>query len=128
MSALHENIQRRVAAESAGPVCVSLQPGGYALVICQWQGVTWVLPWSQFTHARLLGPGTDSQLELAFTHCLVVLSGTNLQRLVEDLAALRVSCLRDLPITYQPSTGEAAPHIARIEIRPSSPGIRESPG
>ena len=72
--------------------------------------------------------GSDSQLELTFTHCVVVLSGTHLHGLVDDLAALRVSCLRDLPINFQPPAGETAVYIARIEVRPSAPGIREMPG
>ena len=127
MSSLRENVSRRRETEPGDPVCVSLQPGCSALVVCQWRGATWVLPWSHFTRAQLLSTENDSQLELTFTHCLVALSGTNLRRLVDDLAALRVSCLRDLPVSCHPPPAEMAPHIARIEIRPSAPGIREMP-
>ena len=128
MSSLQESVSRRRAAEPAAPVCISLQPGCSALVVCQWLGPSWVLPWSQFTGAQLMATSSDSQLELRFTHCLVVLSGRNLRGLVDDLAALRVGCLRDLPADYGPPAGALAPYIASIEVRPAAHGIRETPG
>ena len=127
MTSLQENVRQRRATEPTDLACVSLQPGCSALVVSQWRGATWVLPWSQFTGAQLMGSGSDSPLQLTFTHCLLVLSGTNLHGLVADLAAFRIGCLRDLPAQYCPPVGEVAPYVASVEVRPSTSGSREMP-
>lgn len=118
MSSLHESVSRRRAAAPADLACVTLQPASPALIVCQWQGPSWVFPWSHFSAARLMAGEEANQLELIFTHGRVVLTGSNLHPLIDDLAALRVSTLRDLPANYCPPAGDASPLISRIEVHP----------
>lgn len=117
MSSLHEEVARRSAAEPAEPQCVSLQPSSSALVICQWQGESWALAWSQFVGARLCGSDADASLELSFATYLVRVSGENLRGLLDDIATSRLGCIRDLPAQYQRQMREGAAYIARIEVR-----------
>lgn len=129
MSSLHEKVAQRRAAEPADPRCVSLQPGGSGLIVCQWRGESWVLPWSQFVGARLRGVVADAPLELSFANYLVTLTGENLHVLLDDLATSRLGCLRDLPARYHPRGSESTAYIAQIEVRPlseaSAPATRE---
>jgi hypothetical protein len=86
-----------------------------ALIVSSWQGDSWVLPWSHFASARLAEG--DGRLEIAFTTCLIIVSGGNLHGLLNDIAAFRVGCLRELPAAYRKKSGEGEPFIARIEVR-----------
>lgn len=133
MKSLHEEVRERRAAESAVPTCVSAEPGGGpGLVVCQWRGESWALPWSQFTGARLGGTDSDTQLEIAFANHIVTVTGDNLAGLLEDLAAQRVGRLRDLPAQHRPATASEAPFIVRIDVQIVSEGRRterrEPPG
>lgn len=117
MSSLHEKVAQRRATEPLEPRCVILQPGGSGLVVCQWRGESWVMPWSQFVGARLRGADPDAPLELSFANYLVTLTGENLHGILDDLAASRLGCLRNLPESYQPRESESTPYISRIEVR-----------
>jgi len=116
MSSLHEKVAQRRAAEAAELRCVSTQPGGSGLMVCQWLGESWVLPWSQFVSARLCGSDADAPLELSFANYLVTVTGENLHLLLDDLAGARLGCLRDLPTPYRLRMPDGAPYIARIDV------------
>lgn len=119
MSTLQQTVQQR-RAEPMGVSCVSAAAPIPTLVVCTWQGETWVLPWSHFVSARLTdGAG---RLEVAFTHCAVLVTGEHLAGLVEDLAAFRIGCLRDLPASYRKKAAEDEPFITRIEIQATGEG------
>ena len=120
MSSLHEKVALRRAAEPAEPPCVTLQPGGSGLVVRQWRGESWVLPWSQFVGARLRSDAANAPLELSFANHLVTLTGENLHALLDDLATSRLGCVRDLPERYHLRETEGAPYISQIEVRPVS--------
>jgi hypothetical protein len=90
-------------------------------MVCTWSGESWVLPWSHFASARL-ADGND-RLEISFATCLVIVSGENLRGLLDDIAAFRVGCLRDLPASYRKKAGEGEPFIARIEVRASGEAV-----
>ena len=127
MSSLHEEVARRSATEPGEPQCVLTQPGSSALVICQWQAESWALAWSQFVGARLSGNDPDASLELSFANYLVTVSGENLRALLDDIAASRLGCIRDLPARYQRQMREGATYIAGIAVRPlASSGVGET--
>ncbi len=127
MNSLQQEISERRAAKSAEFSCVSLQPGGAGLLVCQWQRESWVLPWAQFIGARLSGKDDDGVIELRFANYLVTVAGENLSALLADLAAQQVGILRDLPAQYRSRLGEKEPFIASIEVRapPDAHEIRE---
>jgi hypothetical protein len=129
MSSLKESLTQRRAAESADLACVSVSAQTSALVLRTWRGESWVLPWAQLLGARLGAVENKDQLELSFVGYLVTISGENLFELLEDLAAFRIACLRDLPADYRSQSGEHEPFIAGIEVRspPPSDPIREVP-
>jgi hypothetical protein len=116
MNSLQQEVSERRAAKSAEFSCVSVQPGGSALLVCQWQRESWVLPWAQFIGARLSGKNDDGLIELRFANYRVTVAGENLRAVLADLAAQRVGVLRDLPAQYRSRLGEKEPFIASIEV------------
>ncbi len=121
MKSLHEEVRQRRVAEPAELTCVSLQAGSAALVVRQWQGASWVLPWAQFIGARFAEPDGKAVLELSFASYTVTVTGDNLETLLDDLAAQRIGCLRDLPAKFQLTMDEGTPFITRLEVRALSP-------
>jgi hypothetical protein len=113
MSTLRQSLQQHRTAESASS-CVTADERQSALVVSSWQGESWVLPWSHFVSARLGG----DRIELTFANVTVTLTGQNLTALLDDIAAFRLSCLRDLPADYRRKPLEGQPFITRIEVQP----------
>jgi hypothetical protein len=113
MSTLRQSVQQHRAAESAAS-CVTAEERQSALIVSSWQGDSWVLPWSHFVSARLGG----DRIELTFADVLVTLTGQNLTALLDDIAAFRLGCLRDLPADYRRKPVEGQPFITRIEVQP----------
>lgn len=126
MSSLREEVTQRRTAKAVESESVSVHAGGSALIVCQWRGESWVLPWAQFIGACLRGKDDDGQLELSFANYRVTVTGENLRGLLEPLAAQEIGCLRDFPAGYRSRTGESAPFIGGIEVCPLAGG-RESP-
>lgn len=122
MTSLRQSLQERRATDVAA--CVVAEDRQPALVVSNWQGDSWVLPWSHLVSARQ----TTRELELTFSRVVVLLTGENLSLLLEDIAAFRLGRLRGLPPDYHQAPGEGQPFIIRIEVRPAdSPPNRESP-
>ncbi len=119
MNSLQQEVSERRAAKSAEFTCVSVEPGSSGLLVCQWQRDSWVLPWAQFTGARLSGKDDDGLIELRFANYHVTVAGENLHALLADLATQRVGILRDLPAQYRSHMGEKEPFIASVEVRES---------
>lgn len=117
MKSLHEEVRQRRVADAAAVECVTFQPGGAALVIHQWQGDVWVMPWPQWVGARLDETGGKGRLEVSFATLRVLVTGENLASLVDELAAQRVGVLRDFPATYRARMGNGTAFIARIDVR-----------
>ena len=113
MSSLKQSLQQHRAMEPAGS-CVVAAERQSALIVSIWQGESWVLPWSHFISARLDG----ERIEITFANVLVVLTGQNLNALLEDIAAFRLGCLRDIPADYSRQPVAGHPFIARIEVQP----------
>jgi hypothetical protein len=120
MNSLEQEVSERRATKAAEFTCVSVQPGGLALLVCQWQREDWVLPWAQFISARLLGKDNEGRIELRFADYRVTVVGENLRAVLADLAAQRVGVLRDLPAHYRSRMGEKDPFITSIELCVSS--------
>jgi hypothetical protein len=115
MNSLQQSIERRRAAEPAHLSCVdvSAQP---TVVLSKWQSQSWVFPWSHFQNALLSDSGDDEQLVLTFTHHRVTISGQNLRSLSEEVAAFRLSQIRDFPAQYRARVATDAPFVRRIEV------------
>lgn len=114
MSTLRQSLQQHRAADSAAS-CVTAEERQSALIVSSWQGDSWVLPWSHFVSARLAG----DRIELTFANVVVTLTGQNLIALLDDIAAFRLGCLRDLPADYRRKPVEGQPFITRIEVGPA---------
>jgi hypothetical protein len=117
MSRLQQSIAQKRESESNGLSCVSVQAQTPALLIHIWRGESWILPWSHFSGARFTAADDGEQLELTFANHRVLVFGHHLAALLEDLAAFRISCLRDLPAEYRPSREERVPFVSRIEVQ-----------
>jgi hypothetical protein len=111
MSTLRQSIAIRRSGELA--CWVRAEDNQTALLVVTWQGIYWILPWSQLVSARLEGP----TLEFTFGNCVVVVTGENLPALLDDIAAYRISVLRQMPAGYRQKIADGEPFISRIEIR-----------
>ncbi len=116
MSSLREAVTQLRTAKTVESECVSVQAGGPAVIVCQWRGESWVLPWAQFIGARLCGKDGDGHLDLRFANYRVAVTGENLRGLLEPLAGQQIGCLRNFPAGYRSRTGESAPFISGIEV------------
>ncbi|HWA08322.1 MAG TPA: hypothetical protein VG838_02530 [Opitutaceae bacterium] len=127
MNSLQQEVSERRAAKAAEFACISVQAGGPALLICQWERESWVLPWAQFVGARLSGGDSTGLIDLRFANYQVSVAGENLRALLADLVAQRIEVLRDLPEQYRARIGEKEPFITRIEVnaQPDAREIRE---
>jgi len=124
MSTLREELAERRAVQTAeAPFVVASVPAS-TLVISSWEGDTWVFPWAQLANAKF---GGNTRLELSFPNHVVVIQGRKLRSLVPDLAAFRVSSVRDFPPDYRPPAETGQPFITRIDVRARAiaPEIRE---
>lgn len=133
MSTLKENLLERRAAQAAVASCVVAPSPAATLVVSTWQGDTWVLPWSQLANAHFVGSNGSERLELAFPNFQVIVQGRRLRSFLDDLAAFRISSLRDFPPDYRPPADASDAFIARIEVLALGPSpvadeIRETPG
>ena len=72
---------------------------------------TIVLPWDRFVHAH----GNPSRITVTFPTFEIVVEGTQLDRLLSDLAMKRVRVIREPPRTDEFYPGER-PQITKIEI------------
>ncbi|MDP3073825.1 MAG: hypothetical protein Q8N18_26305 [Opitutaceae bacterium] len=117
MSTLREELAERRATQTAEAAFVVASAPVATLVVSIWEGDTWVLPWAQFANAKL---GGSTRLELSFPNHVVVIQGRKLRALLPDLAAFRVSSVRDFPPDYRPPGEAGQPFITRIEVRPRS--------
>lgn len=122
MSSLEQEVSERRAAKAAEFGCVSVQPGGLALLVCEWQRESWVLPWAQFIGARLSGKDANGLIQLTFANYLVTVTGENLRGLLNDLVMQRVTCLRDLPSGYRSQAKPGEPFITQIEVTAGQSG------
>ena len=124
MSTLQESLSKRRAEAVAAASCVIAEKRQSALIVSVWSGDTWVLPWSQFVSARYSG----EKIELTFGSTLVVVAGVNLSVLLEDIAAYRISVLRELPPQYRHNPADGEPFVSHLEVQSVSGGsIHESP-
>lgn len=129
MSTLREEIAARRATHAAEASFIVASSSAATLVVSTWQGETWVLPWSQLACARFTGTGGNARLELSFPQYFVVIHGRKLRGLLADLAALRISTIRDFPPDFRPPADASQPYIARIEVSAlatAATGISES--
>ena len=124
MSTLQESLTKRRAEAVAAVSCVIAEERQVALIVSLWAGDTWVLPWAQFGRARYSG----EKIELSFGDTLVVVTGENLPAMLKDIAAYRMSVLRELPPEYRRNPADGEPFVSHLEVRSVSGGpIRESP-
>jgi hypothetical protein len=119
MSTLRQSIAIRRSGELA--CWVRAEDNQTTLLAVTWQGIYWILPWSQLVSARLEG----TTLDFTFGNCVVVVTGENLPALLDDIAAYRISVLRQMPAGYRQKTTEGEPFISRIEVR-SVPNLSHS--
>jgi hypothetical protein len=54
---------------------------------------------------------------MCFTPAHVIITGSNLGALLDDIAAFRLGCLRSLPADYSASGSTNGTFISRIEVR-----------
>lgn len=124
MSTLQESLRKRRSEQITAVCCVTADERQSALIVSLWAGETWVLPWSQFVSARL----DREKIDLSFGHHVVIVTGENLHALLEDIAAYRISALRELPPEYRQKPGNGEPFVLRIEVALSEGiSIREPP-
>jgi len=73
---------------------------------------TYVLPWSQFLFAE----GDADEIRMTFSTHDVVISGGKLDKLLSDIAAQRLTLLRE-PVRAESFATFSEPHITEIFVK-----------
>src|SRR5690606_38619108 len=82
-----------------------------ALLVHKWDHRSWVLPWAYFLGAQHEVIDEGELLTLSFTFREVVVQGSNLGLLLDDIAAYRLEALRELPDKYHEMADQSGPVI-----------------
>lgn len=72
----------------------------------------WVFPWSQFLYAE----GTNDEVRAAFSTHDVVVKGSGLTTLLEDLAAQKVSSIREPARADAFVVGASGPQVREVSV------------
>lgn len=110
---LHELAKRRAAG--LPPPCVDMTENSAALTVHLADGAVWVLPWSRFCHACVVG----EELTLTFSDVEVMVRGQNLGAVTKNVATLNIDVLRTLPEQYRPVIPHSEPFISEIDVTPT---------
>lgn len=112
-------VAERRAAESA-PVAHQVAASAAqmpALLVHKWDHRSWVLPWAYFLGAQHEIVDEGELLTLSFTFREVIVQGSNLGPLLDDIATYRLETLRELPDKYRQMANQDIPVIREITIR-----------
>jgi hypothetical protein len=108
---------RRAAEAMAGPASRSAESAARTLQIESGGCVCWLLAWSQFVSARYEDKSGSEELVLRFAENEVVVQGKRLARLLPDVAALRLECLRAQLRPEMAASDGPEPVVASLQVR-----------
>ncbi|HEY1794198.1 MAG TPA: hypothetical protein VGG34_14880 [Opitutaceae bacterium] len=116
------SLAKTIAAEKAlNPPVVCCVDRDYTLVIMAtfspWQAKEWTLPWSRLDGWSLSDEGELERMEFLFPHHRIVIVGENLRRMLDDLLAFRIKCLRSLPASHRANLKPGSVFITELEVR-----------
>ena len=134
MSTLKDAIlQRRMVESDSGNPCFSTGKEVSTFLVEASNGESWLLPWHHFLHGCRQTVDGSERLVLTFATQEVVLKGSNLSLLADEIAQLRLEGVRPAPGRYQKSAG-GEPFVEDIAVQPAGeqspmrkPLDRESP-
>lgn len=105
--ALEENTRHPLYSTNEHAVALRVEAAG---------GSVWILPWHHFVFGIHQDEGDRERLALTFVAHEIVLRGSNLSILVNEIANQRLDQLRAAPGKYLKSLGEG-PFVDEVQVR-----------
>lgn len=118
MSSLQVSLAQRrpdLSTESA-PLCYVVAPSVSAVTFTPWKSGIWVLPWIHFLAAHHSVHAKGERIEFTFAHHAVVAEGLRLASLLPEIAAARLSALREIPDHFAVDASAKEPYVLRLVI------------
>lgn len=101
MDSLADQIRlRRAERFETKQSCYSVKSGIPEIIIKDGRSKSWSFPWAQRVFSSRLAEGEEEQFILTFVSHVVMITGSNLDKLEEDLAYHRVEKLRCVPAHF----------------------------
>ena len=118
MSTLQASLaQRRPDIVTEGsPLCYAVAPSVSAVTFTPWKSGIWVLPWIHFLAAHHSAHAKGERIEFTFAHHAVVAEGLRLASLMPEIAAARLSALREIPDHFAADMPAKEPCVLRLVI------------
>lgn len=118
MNSLQQAVAARRAAETGvGPMSHAPNSAARTLRIESGGCECWLLAWTQFVSAHYEQAAGGERLILRFSEYEVAVLGHRLARLVSEVAALRLECLRAELRPEAAAAKGSDPVVTRVEVR-----------
>lgn len=121
MSSLHSSLaQRRVEPQKdAAPSCHTVADAVSSVTFTSWKSGVWVLPWIHFLGAHHIAHAKGERISFIFAQHEITAEGVRLALLMPEIAAARLSALREVPERFIVDLPSSAPCVVHLVIKTS---------
>ncbi len=119
MSTLHASLaQRRAETQTDDPrLCYAVAAAVTAITFTTWKSGVWVLPWIHFLGAHHVAHAKGERIALVFAQHEISAEGLRLAMLMPEIAAARLSELREVPERFAADLPAGEPCVLRLVIK-----------
>jgi hypothetical protein len=119
MSTLHASLaQRRAETPSDDPrLCYAVANAVTAVTFTTWKTGVWVLPWIHFLGAHHVVHAKGERIAFVFAQHEISAEGLRLALLMPEIAAARLSVLREVPERFTADLPAEEPCVLRLFIK-----------
>lgn len=119
MSTLHASLaQRRAETPSDDPrLCYAVANAVATVTFTTWKTGVWVLPWIHFLGAHHVAHAKGERIAFVFAHHEITAEGIALAMLMPEIAATRLSALREVPERFAADMPAGEPCVLRLVIK-----------
>lgn len=112
---------RPAGGTDESPQCFSVAEGVSAVTLVTWNNGSWVLPWVHLLGAHHSAHAEAERIALLFAQHEVTAEGLRLALLLPEIAAARLTMLRELPERFAADCAGKGPWVLRLTVKVRSP-------
>ncbi|MBL9187136.1 MAG: hypothetical protein JNK23_06645 [Opitutaceae bacterium] len=119
MSTLHASLaQRRAEMPTDDPrLCYAVASAVTAITFTTWKSGVWVLPWIHFLGAHHVAHAKGERIAFVFAQYEISAEGLRLAMLMPEIAAARLSVLREVPERFAADLPAEEPCVLRLVVK-----------